>query len=426
MKKYFSYLVMGRILTLSFLLTGCGICPDKIDHGKITSINIIDRNGMSETISSKERLGAFNNTDFLAPQPYQKVLRVYGNSNNGQVSSCITSYHPNGQIKQYLEALNNRAFGAYREWHPNGTCKVDAYVIGGSADINTNAEQSWVFDGTSRAWNDEESLIAEIQYKKGELEGVSTYYHPNGKVWKISPYSKNTLHGTQITYLEDGTTFQTTTYENGLKHGASVRYWQGGEIAFEEEYQKGELNFATYYTPFGASIASIQNGSGHRAVFGKTELLELQEFKNGKQDGIVKVYENGTTLIATYTMKDGEKQGEELNYFPGTEHPKLLLNWHGGILQGAVKTWHENGQLESHREMSENQKNGLLTAWYRNGSLMLVEEYEKDKLQKGEYFRMGERHAASKVEKGSGVATLFNSEGNFSRKVYYHDGTPVQ
>jgi antitoxin component YwqK of YwqJK toxin-antitoxin module len=98
--------------------------------------------------------------------------------------------------------------------------------------------------------------------------------------------------------------------------------------------------------------------------------------------------------------------------------------WYEGVLQGPVKTWYDNGQLESQRDMSENQREGLLTAWYRNGSLMLVEEYEEDRLLHGEYYRMGEKTAVSQIENGKGVAMLFNPEGNFARKVSYQDGKP--
>lgn len=76
--------------------------------------------------------------------------------------------------------------------------------------------------------------------------------------------------------------------------------------------------------------------------------------------------------------------------------------------------------------MSSNQKQGFLTAWYSNGSLMLVEEYDSDKLIKGDYYRLGEKAAISQIDKGKGIATLFNSEGNFSRKVHYQDGKPVE
>jgi len=421
-----SYLGILLLFAFFLLFSGCSFSPEQIDPGKITSINIIDHNGMSETINSKDRLNAFESTDFLTPQPYQKVLRVYGRQKNGDIRSCITSYHPNGQVKQYLEAINNRAYGHYKEWHPNGKLKVEASIIGGVADINTHAEQSWLFDGISRAWNENGNLIAEIRYAMGELQGETIYYHPNTKIWKICPYDKNKLHGTLKIFLENGDLFQMITYEQGEKNGPSVRYWNSSQIAFQETYEKSLLIDGVYTNLEGRRISAIQNGNGYRAIFGKKELQELQQYQNGLQEGCVKVYDEEQHLISTYSIKEGEKQGEEIDYFSSSNQPKLLLTWSAGILQGPVKTWYEHGQMESQREMCGNQKHGLLTAWYRNGALMLVEEYDCDKLLKGEYYRVGEKAAISQIERGKGVATLFNPEGNFSRKVYYQDGKPIE
>jgi antitoxin component YwqK of YwqJK toxin-antitoxin module len=418
--------VVHLMIASCFLVTGCTLPLNNTDPDKITSINIIDHNGMSETINSKERLNAYEHTDFLAPQPYQKVMRIYGRQKNGEIRSCITSYHPNGQVKQYLEATNNRACGTYREWYPNGTLKIETCIIGGVADINTQAEQSWLFDGINTAWDENGKLIAEIRYCKGELQGDSLYYHPNGQIWKISSYDKNRPQGTFKIFLENGELFQTLTYQEGEKEGIAERYWDPSHLAYRESYKKGLLMVGHYYNYDGSSISAIEGGSGYRAIFGKQTLQELQQYQNGIQEGCVKVYDEEKNLISLYSIKEGEKEGEEIDYFPFSSQPKLLLTWHRGILQGPVKTWYENGQLESQREMSENQKQGLLTAWYRNGALMLVEEYECDKLLKGEYYRMGEKVPLSQIEKGKGIATLFNPEGNFSRKVYYQDGKPLE
>lgn len=416
------------LLTLSF--ASCGYSPGQtlgqIDPGKITSINIIDRNGFSETISSQDRLNAFNNTDFLSAQPYQKVLRVYGRGKEGDIRSCITSYHPNGEPKQYLDAVNNRAFGDYREWHPNGALKIEAKVIGGNADLNTHAEQTWLFEGWNRAWNEEGKLIAEIPYSKGELEGEALYYHQNGSIWKSSPYTKSLLNGEQKIYLEDGTLLQTARYVNGLKEGNCDRNWTTSQVAYHEYYASGRLIEAQYFDSNGEEISVIAEGMGERAILGKIGLEELQEFKNGFQEGRVSVYDETGHLTRLYHIKEGLKHGEEIDYFAHTSQPKLLLSWYHGAIQGCVKTWYENGQLESQRELCANKKNGLFTAWYQNGALMLVEEYDADSLLKGEYYRVGEKIHVSKIESGSGIATLFTPEGNFSRKVCYRAGKPVE
>jgi antitoxin component YwqK of YwqJK toxin-antitoxin module len=161
-------------------------------------------------------------------------------------------------------------------------------------------------------------------------------------------------------------------------------------------------------------------------VFGKRDLEELHQYQKGVQAGCVKVYDGKGFLSSIYSVKDGEKNGEEIVYYPGTTQPKLMVTWHEGLLQGPAKTWYENGHLESQREMNGNQKHGLYTAWYPNGALMLVEEYDGDRLIKGEYYRLGEKTAVSQIEKGKGIATLFNPEGNFSKKIIYQDGKPAE
>ncbi|MFZ0564758.1 MAG: hypothetical protein WAM28_00980 [Chlamydiales bacterium] len=420
---------MSRVSCFLFLLSlFCGACisPNRIPPDKIVSINIIDRNGMSEIISSRDRLDGFEKTDFLSSQPYQKVMRVYGREKNGDVNSRITSYHPNGQVKQYLEATNNSASGTYQEWFSNGQLKVEASLVGGVADINTMAEETWLFDGINRAWDEDGNLIAEIHYYKGELEGTSFYYHPNGKVWKEIPFEKNKIHGIQKIFLDDGTLFQTADFNGGLKEGLSIRYWEPSKVACYEQFEKGLLKEGEYFSSEEEVVSEIKKGKGFRALFGEKELHQLQEYQNGIQEGAVKVYDEEQALAQLYSLKDGEKNGEEIYYFPGSSQPKLLLNWEGGILNGPVKTWYENGNLESQREMSQNKKNGLLTVWYRNGALAFVEEYESDHLIKGEYYRKGEKAPLSIVEKGRGVASLFNAEGVFSRKVHYKDGKPVE
>jgi antitoxin component YwqK of YwqJK toxin-antitoxin module len=403
-------------------LTGCrtSLCPPD----RISSINIIDRNGITETISEKNRLKPFQNTNFLTPQPYQKVVRVFGKDEKGDTHSCVTSYHPNGQIKQYLEAVNNRAHGVYREWHPNGQLKIEGTLIGGNGDIHTHAEQSWLFDGLTQAWDEEGHLVAAILYSKGELEGNSLYYHPNGTLWKTTFFSKNVPHGTEKIFLADGSVLQTTEYRQGKKEGLSLRLWAEDKIASEERFEQGLLVEGNYMDKEGNKVSQISQGCGYRALFGKESLHELHEYKDGLQHGLVKLFNSDGTLHSTYSIEYEEKEGIETLYY-ATGHAKLVLPWREGILQGVVKTWYPDGSLESQKEICKNKKNGQSCAWYSNGQLMLVEEYENDRLVKGEYYRMGEKNPVSSVAAGSGVATIFESNGTLHNKVTYHEGRPA-
>lgn len=103
---------------------------------------------------------------------------------------------------------------------------------------------------------------------------------------------------------------------------------------------------------------------------------------------------------------------------------RLSLNWYEGKIQGLVKTWYDNGAIESQKEMANNQKNGVLTAWYRDGNIMMIEEYDNNKLVRGDYFRKGDKTPVSQLIQGKGTVTIFDAEGHFVQKIPYAYGKP--
>lgn len=395
----------------------------------LVSINIIDRNGLSETINNAERLEQYASVDFLQPQPYQKVLRVYNRDFQGNIPSCITSYHANGFPSQYLEVVNSRACGAYKEWHQNGVQKIEATVIGGSADIASGTEKTWLFNGCSQVWDENGKLIASIPYTAGDLEGISIYYHSNGNAWKLVPYHKNKIDGMMEVYHENGTLLERCNYQSGLKEGESLRYWSEELLAAQEVYSDSYLASGRYYNPSGECIAQIDHGQGTRVIFSKESVAEFHEYHNGVLDGEVKVLDKYGRAIRIYHMKNNVKQGEEICFYDAPKfqkelYPKISINWYDGKMQGSVKTWYGNGQQESQKEMNNNKKHGLSTIWYDDGSLMIIEEYNQNKLFKGEYFPKGEKISISEVYEGQGIATIFAPDGTFQRKVAYLNGKP--
>lgn len=396
---------------------------------KLASINIKDRGGLTETISNQDRLEQYENIDFLDSQPYTKVLRVFQRDPCGNVFAVLTTYHDNGLPFQYLEIMNNRAMGTYKEWYSNGNLKLEAKLISGTPDVVPHAQVTWVFDGPSKAWDESGCLAAEIPYSKGKLEGVSVYYYPNGNKWREAPFENGQLNGEYNIFYEEGDLAQTTPYKEGLQHGDSSRYWEGGGLAARESYSKGLLNEGYYHDTEGNEIAKVVDGFGHRAEFGKDRLAELQEYQEGVLAGEVKVFNEDGRLVKNYFVKDGKKNGPETFYYASKRNeqkPKLLIQWVDNKIHGMVKTWYQDGGIESQREMADNKKNGLYTAWYRDGSVMMIEQYEKDHLVKGEYFRIGEKIPVSTILEGKGLATLHDNEGRFLKKIEYAGGKPAE
>jgi antitoxin component YwqK of YwqJK toxin-antitoxin module len=375
------------------LLSSCAM--QLRDPNQIVSLQVVDRNGFSETIGNKERLLVYQQVDFLSKQPYQKALRVFGKDHEGKSHCKITSYHASGGVWQYLEVVDGRAHGAFKEWHENGQLKIHCRVLDGMADVTPLAQSGWIFDGKSLVWDEEGRLIAEIPYENGLLQGQANYY------------------------AKDGTVENTILYDKGVKEGLAKGPWH------EEYYAKGRLLDAVYYNSKREKIAEIKNGFGWQAQIEEGRLRALIQYQNGKIEGEVKQFDQEGYLTTLYTIKEDQKHGEEWEFFSHSEKPKLLVSWYEDAIQGFVKTWYESGHLESQKEMSNNKKHGLSFAYYRDGQLMFMEEYDHDKLLRGSYFKKGDKVPISKIEEGFGTATLYNADGYLIQKITYEKGLPI-
>ncbi len=430
-----------NLITLALLATVlCACSPPDYYHqdcsSQLACVNIFDREGFCTTVQAKDRLKQYDCIDFLSPQPYEKVLRTYTRDECGNNHAYITSYHDNGQLKQYLEVMNAGAHGAYTEHYENGKIKLEAHIVGGVADLTSEAESSWKFDGLCCVWDDSGNLQASFNYELGSLEGEALRYYPNGCIKQRTPYCRNIIHGCEEMFYCDGSPMASAHWCNGVPDGEASRQWESGVTASEEVFSRGRLLSGSYFDINGIPISEVAEGRGLRAIFGRNCVRELHEYRNGVQDGEVRILDNSGLTISVHHVKGDTKHGPETFYYPPTfeersapyeppQRPQLLITWYEDNIHGTTKTWYPDGTQESQREMSNNTKNGVATAWYRDGSLMLMEEYERDKLIKGEYFRQGEKKAESRVIGGNGLATIYDSEGQLLHKIAYFHGFPL-
>lgn len=421
MRYLYLFLIIGT-------LSGCA-SRQNIYRNQISTIQLVDRNGFKETISSPERLKCYQNTDFFTPQPYEKVMRVYARNMQGKTPSKLTTYHSNGEVWQYLEVVNGRAYGTYREWHDNGQLRLELTVIEGVGDLSEEAQLSWVFDGYSYAMDERGHKLAEIYYERGKLQGPALYFYPNGKIKKTIPYEGNMIDGDILYYNPEGVLIGKTPYVRGERHGLAIFKGDEEQPPYSEEYQNNLLFEATYHDFSGKIIANINKGDGKCPLFEQGKLLNVMEYKWGRPEGEMQKFDERGRLESLCHMKDGVKYGEEWIYYPSCEgeklQAKLYLQWNNGVIQGISRSWYPNGVLESEREMYNNCKHGISSAWYPDGSLMLIEEYENDQLYSGTYMKKGSLSPVSLVTKGEGVATIYDTEGVFSKRISYKKGRPV-
>ena len=411
--RFFGYIVL-------FFLTSCA--QKNLSQEKaLVSIQLMDRNGVQETISQPERLKKFENVNFFDPQPYEKVTCHY--KHKGFSQSKVLSYHKNGAVMQFLEVVSSRAKGAYREFFDSGSLKVEAEVIEGIGDLSFIAQESWIFDGLSKVCYENGKLKATVQYEKGVLHGQSTYFQEDGTIWKTTPFVAGFVQGEELFFSKKGEQIGVITYDKGLKQGRSWFGPQANGLSCVEEFASGKLMEGEYRTPDGALISKVTNGEGIRTVFEKGKLLRTEEIFDGIVQGKISFYLSNGQLEHTILQKNGMKEGEEC-FFHSNGKLKLKILWENDQIHGIVQSWYEDGMVESERMYAQNKKEGTAFAWYKDGSRMLIEEYENDILITGRYYKKGDQEPVSRVKEGEGVATLYDAKGYFLKKISYKKGLP--
>lgn len=387
---------MKKILPLLLFLSSC---VNKQNDCNLVGIQIQDRNGILETVNQKEKLLAYDKQDFTKSQPYRKVMRFY--KDEGQNTSVITTYHPTGALWQYLEASNLRASGKYEEFYPSGRLKIEAVVIAGPADLNQL--EDLIFDGKNYVYFEDGTPLAIIEYKKGKLDGKSSYFYPNGSLEKELNFSENTLDEEAKSYFFDG------------------------KLASVETYKRGSLVSGKYFDKSENLIATIVDGFGQKAEVTQ-DGFAFFEYRKGVVEGDVIFKNLDGRLVKKYQLKAGKKQGIEEHYFDylveNKPQQKMRISWKDDMIHGEVTTYYPNGNVESVRQFCQNKKSGPSIAYYPDGSFMLVEEYEEDRLLEGKYFRKGQKEIVSNVRNGYGTSTIFDDAGVMIRKVVYQKGKP--
>lgn len=417
---------MNKWLFLILLCSACG-SYNKSANDELTHVQLIDRQGLKETLSAKERLDLIRKIDFNQPQPYKKVVRTFKRQH--RVISVITQYHSNGQLAKYIETEGGRAKGKYLERYSNGHKKVEGMLIEGRGDISSSAQETYVFQGEATAYDEQERVQARFFYDKGLLEGDAKYYYSCGALKKTIPYSKDKPHGVMRTFLSDGETKASWPLNRGVLHGKAFGILDPDHPKFEEVYENGLLMDASYHDKNNKLIFAVQQGKGTKPFFECGTLKRTVSFNKGKIEGEIKEYSEKGHLVVKHFVKNQKKEGETRYYYPPDTNnhsvPKLIIPYKEDNIHGVVKSYYPSGKVESEKEFSENKKQGLYCAWYEDGSLMIVEEYNKDELVEGKYMRKGDPFPLSKVKGGKGIATFFDLDGRITKKVEYAKGQPI-
>lgn len=154
-------------------------------------------------------------------------------------------------------------------------------------------------------------LVGTYNFSNGMLDGSQTVYNPDGIV-KILKFSKNTQHGIQKYFYPNGRLGKAYHLKYGIIEGPYNIYSPDGILLERENYKDEKLNgIQKYYNESGILIEELnyKNGLQHgiqKYYNSDGSLFSELNYKNGYMDGIQKYYDSNGKLKSTKTYKNNK------------------------------------------------------------------------------------------------------------------------
>jgi antitoxin component YwqK of YwqJK toxin-antitoxin module len=161
-----------------------------------------------------------------------------------------------GSWKTYYESGSPQKEGEYNKgvlklihaWDENGqqTVKSGEGTYSGYAEGSGMLETGAITAGMRTGlWKtffpDTETVMVEVQYVDGKVEGVQKSYHENGQLSAEGKVSNDLRVGDWTWYSQDGIVESTATFVNGKKDGVQYFFDSDGELLRTETYSNGKL-----------------------------------------------------------------------------------------------------------------------------------------------------------------------------------------
>lgn len=216
-------------------------------------------------------------------------------------------------------------------------------------------------DGLSTFYTPNGDILTEQLYKSGDLENIK--YYKNGQFDYSNQYqNEKPYNGNFITPVDN----LEIVYQmiNGLKEGTTLfRIKKSGKVIYQGEYKNG--------VPYNGVIVNFED----------EDTLEVFSYKNGKQDGVQRVYGNTWIyddlqqeyLLEEYEMKDGKHDGYHKKYIddiPLTSQYKDGKIVSGTIIDKLTEKTYENGHLIKEKiKQREYDSQHIIVNTYENNQL---------------------------------------------------------
>lgn len=187
--------------------------------------------------------------------------------------------------------------------------------------------------GVKKDYYADGTLKSELYYVDGKLDGVCSWYFPNGKRQLEAAYRDNRMHGQLRRWYENGNLMEECWYKEGVQDSVCRTYFLIGGLASEGYYVDGMLNgsFKRWFDnghlfQEGQYVDDMMDGSW-LIFYSDGSLAATASFDRGT--GVQTSYEHSGYKCLVTNYVDNVKHGRETYYNPDGKVTRVALYEYG-------------------------------------------------------------------------------------------------
>jgi antitoxin component YwqK of YwqJK toxin-antitoxin module len=248
--------------------------------------------------------------------------------------------------------------GMWTRWH----AKTDSKLFGeypysrlASPFISQAEFKDGLLDGTWTIYDSKQNKISQWSFVNGQREGLSVWWHPNGKKLREINYKNGAIDGEVVEYTDAGLISKRAVFELGRQLVLRTDTYPNGAKKTQGKYLEAPLAVRTPDDWWNAVTATFTN-------VGKDERL-----------GWVAWYPNGQEQLHG-SYKQGKEDGFFVWWYPNGQK-SAEGEYRAGLQHGTWVWWHENGQKATEGLYRDGEQFGHWTVWNKQGRVTQASEH---------------------------------------------------
>ena len=114
---------------------------------------------------------------------------------DGKVNGVFKEYHDKGNLRFRGVYINKKPIGVQKSWWGNGNISMERHFFEEYNDLYKELDltMSYVFHGLFKRWYENGRVRSEVNYIKGEKDGMSSYFYESGLLESKETYKNGVL-----------------------------------------------------------------------------------------------------------------------------------------------------------------------------------------------------------------------------------------